>query len=128
MRIEATVKDIRALLDLEADRAGDQTVSEASRHAREALARRVPRQLLDRYQLLVEVGRTPAVVPIERGICSGCHVRLATMVEHKTRRLPAIHTCPHCRRMLYVPDLVLEASRPDDGKRRATSTVSGRRC
>lgn len=129
MKIEATVQQIRALLQLvEVDRSADQPASETRRQGREAAARRVPRCLLDRYQLLLEVGPTPVVVAIERGVCSGCHVRLPTMVEHKARRSPAVHTCPHCRRMLYAPELVHEESHADDGKpsRRATPASAGR--
>lgn len=117
MKLEATVKEIRALLDLaEVDRTTDESASETRRQGRETAARRVPRRLLDRYQLLLEVGRTPVVVCFERGVCSGCHVRLPTMLEYKAHRSPAIHTCPHCRRMLYAPELLREAARGDAGK------------
>jgi len=117
VKIEATAKEIRALLQLaELDRVAEQPAAEASRRSREAAASRLPRRLLDRYQLLLDVGRTPVVVAIERGTCSGCHVRLPTMVEYNTRRSAAIHTCPHCQRMLYVPELVREGSHADDGK------------
>lgn len=128
MRIEATVKDIRALLELAALDGADQAASEARRQGRDALARRVPRRLLDPYQLLLEVGRTPVVVAAQRGICSGCHVRLPTMLEYEIRRSPAIHRCPHCRRMLYVPELVGEGSGLDDAKapRRAAPTAGSR--
>ena len=117
MKIEATAKDIRALLELAgADRSADQPTSEAHRQGRDAVARRVPRRLLDPYQLLLEVGRTPVVVAIERGACTGCHVRLPTMLEYKARSSPAVHRCPHCRRMLYAPELIREGSQLDDGK------------
>ena len=28
------------------------------------------------------------------------------MVESQARRALAIHACPHCRRMLYAPELI----------------------
>jgi len=129
VKIEATAKEIRALIELAAvDRSADQPASETRRRGRDAAARRVPRRLLDRYQLLLEVGRTPVVVAMERGACSGCHVRLPTMLEYKARRSPAVHTCPHCRRMLYAAELVREDSHADDGKsRRAAPASAGRR-
>jgi predicted nucleic acid-binding Zn-ribbon protein len=111
MKIEATAKEIRALLELAAlDRGLDDPASEGRQGDREAAAGRVPGRLLERYLLLLEVGRTPVVVAIERGACSGCHVRLPTMVEHHARRSPAVHTCPHCQRMLFAPDLLDGAS------------------
>lgn len=107
MKIEATAKDVRALLELaELDRGANPVGSKARAQARETAARRVPRPLLDRYELLLEVGRSPVCVAIERGACSGCHVRLPTMVADKARRSAAVHTCPHCRRLLYAPELV----------------------
>ncbi|HJS58812.1 MAG TPA: C4-type zinc ribbon domain-containing protein [Vicinamibacteria bacterium] len=109
MKIEATAKDIRALQELsELDRGADQAGAKARRQDREAAARRVPRPLLARYELLLEAGRTPVVAAIERGACAACHVRLPTMVEYRARRSAAVHTCPHCRRMLYAPELLRE--------------------
>jgi predicted nucleic acid-binding Zn-ribbon protein len=56
---------------------------------------------------MLEIGRVPGVVAIERGACSGCYLRLPTMVEYRARRSPAIHRCAQCRRLLYAPELVL---------------------
>ena len=130
MTIEATAKEIRALLELaELDQSADQPASQVRRQDREAAARPVSRRLLDRYQSLLEVGRRPVVVAIERGGCSGCHLRLPTMVEQMARRAPAVHTCPHCRRMLYAPELVIADAHADDGKppRRSAPASAARR-
>ena len=114
MTIEATVEDVRALLELaKADRVAHQPATEMRRPSREAAARRVPPPLMDRYQLLLHGGSTPVIVAIERGACSGCHVLLPVMLEHRASRSTAIHTCPHCRRMLYAPQLVRPASDAD---------------
>lgn len=127
MTIEATGMEIRALLELaDVDQGADQLEPDVRRQGREAAARRVPRQLLDRYQLLLKVGRTPVVVAIERGACSGCHMRLPTMVEYKARRSPAVHTCAHCRRMLYAPELVRDSSRADDARGEAPASARRR--
>lgn len=121
MTFEATVTQIRALLDLAGlDQALDRPPSGGRRAAREVVARRVPLVLLERYELLLAVGRTPVVVAIDRGTCSGCHMRLPTMVDQRARRSPALHTCPQCRRMLYAPELVRERSDVAEGKLTAT--------
>ena len=107
MKIDATADEIRALVHLaELDQRSQQLSADAYRRSRDAAQRRVPRLLLDRYRSRLEGGRQPVVATIERGTCSGCHVRLPTMVEARTRRKTAVHTCPHCRRMLYVPELL----------------------
>lgn len=119
MKIEATAKEIRTLLELaELDRIAEQPGAKASRRNREAAANCLPKGVLDRYERLLALGRRPAVAAIEGGACLGCHIRLPTMVESKTRRAAAIHTCPHCQRMLYVPELVREDAHAEDGRTR----------
>lgn len=114
MTIEANAREIRALLELaELDRIAQQRGEKASRRVRAAES--LPQLVLDRYELLLGLGRRPVVGAIEGGACSGCHIRLPTMVEARTRRSVAIHTCPHCQRMLYVPELVREGAHGDDG-------------
>ena len=128
MKIDATVKQIRALLELaDLNEGADRLTVEAYRRGHEAVQRGVPRLLLERYHSLINAGRTPAVVAIERGACSGCHVRLPTMFEHQARRLLALYTCPHCRRMLYASQLVREDCHADDGKSRRDAPASAGR-
>jgi predicted nucleic acid-binding Zn-ribbon protein len=130
VKIEATAADIRALLELaRVDLDARQAASGTRKKGQEAAARDVPSPLLDRYQSLLDAGRTPAVVAIERGACSGCHMRLPTMLEYKACRSTAIHMCPHCRRMLYAPEPVQADSHAQDGKpsRRATAPSAPRR-
>lgn len=101
MKIEATADQIRALLrfaELNAQAEHPITGSRAS-HG-------VPRLLLERYSTLRDRGRSPEVVAIDRGACSGCHVRLPTMLEYEAGRSLALYTCPHCRRLLYSSELL----------------------
>jgi predicted nucleic acid-binding Zn-ribbon protein len=107
MKIEATVPEIRALLQLaEVDAQAQSLPLEAYQSRRKTIRKHVGGPLVERYQALLHAGRFPAVVAIERASCSGCHLRLPTMVESRARRSPAVHMCPHCRRMLYVPELL----------------------
>jgi predicted nucleic acid-binding Zn-ribbon protein len=107
MRIEGTPQEIRALLQLAAfDLEAAELPLETYRSRRDAIRRRTASALLERYQALVEAGRHPAIVVVERGACSGCHLRLPTMVESRFRRSPGVYACPHCRRMLYAPELL----------------------
>lgn len=118
MRFEATTEEIRALLAHADPRQGQDRAASRRRHDRgEPRSRRVPPRLLDRYEWLLGAGRAPAIVAIVRGSCSGCHLRLPTMVESRTRRAVAVHTCPHCQRMLYVPELLHGAT--DAGEARS---------
>jgi predicted nucleic acid-binding Zn-ribbon protein len=130
VKIEATVKQIRALLQLaELNEGAEKLTAEAYRRGHEAVQQGLPRLLLERYHSLIDAGRIPAVVAIERGACSGCHLRIPSMVEYGARRSPAVHICPHCRRLLYAPQLVLEDDHADDGmpSQRAAPASAARR-
>jgi predicted nucleic acid-binding Zn-ribbon protein len=116
MSIETTVQEIRALLHLaELDGQAQELPPETYRSRREASRKRVARALLERYQALLDAGRCPVIATIERASCSGCHLRLPTMVASRARRSLAVHACPHCRRMLYAPELLTAASSRDAG-------------
>ncbi len=109
MRLDATVREIRTLLQLaELDTRAQELPPETYQGRREASRARVSRALLERYQTLLDAGRCPVIAAIERASCSGCHLRLPTMLESQARRSPAVHTCPHCQRMLYAPELLAE--------------------
>jgi hypothetical protein len=129
VKLEATVKQIQTLVRLaEFDKEAGKLTPDAYHRGHEALQRGLPRVLLDRYQWLVDAGRAPAVVAIEQGVCSGCHIRLHTMLEQQAGRSLAVFTCPHCRRMLYAAELVPADSPADHEKSRRTAPVSaGRR-
>jgi predicted nucleic acid-binding Zn-ribbon protein len=107
VKIEAAAREIRALVELsELDQRAERSTSEARR--REAVAERLPRPLLDRYQGLIAAGRVPAVVALVGGACTGCHLRLPTMLASTARRASVLHACPHCRRLLYAPPVARE--------------------
>jgi hypothetical protein len=107
MRIEATIPQIRALLQLaELDAQAGELTPETYQSRRKSIRRHVGGSLVERYQALRDAGRSPVIAAIERASCSGCHLRLPTMVESQARRSPAVHTCPHCRRMLYAPEVL----------------------
>jgi predicted nucleic acid-binding Zn-ribbon protein len=119
MRIETTVREIRALLQLaELDAQVRELTPETYQSRREASRRRVGRTLLERYQTLLDGGRCPAIAAIERASCSGCHLRLPTMVESQARRSPAVHTCPNCRRMVYAPELLAAEDSREEGSQK----------
>jgi len=117
VKIEVTAKQIRILLRLvERNGGADEVALVGSRGGHEAGQRGLPRPVLDRYLSLMDAGRHPPVVAIERGACSGCHVRLPTMLQHQAGRAPALYTCPQCRRMLYAPDVLREELPPAEEK------------
>ena len=119
MSMEASAAEIRALVELAAlDEQAESLPAETYRRGRAAKRRRASRALLDRYQLLLDTCRRPAIVAIVKGVCSGCNVRLPTMVEYRARHSAAVHICPHCRRMLYAPELLKPEHQPEPDEQR----------
>ena len=107
MKIEATRQDILVLLELtELDESAEPVVPAAQARARDAAERRLPDDLLTRYRWLTAAGRYPVMVAVEQEACSGCHVRLATMIADRLKRSIGIYACPRCHRMLYAPELL----------------------
>jgi len=125
MKIEATREDILALLELTEIDARSEPVAAQAR-ARDAAERRLPDDLLTRYRWLRAVGRYPAMVAVEQETCSGCHVRLATMIVDRLKRSIGIYACPRCRRMLYAPALLSKGAAGEAVENKAPSGRSPR--
>jgi predicted nucleic acid-binding Zn-ribbon protein len=127
MRIEATREDILVLLELTAlDESADSVAPAAQARARDAAQRRLPDDLLTRYRWLTAAGRYPVMVAVERETCSGCHVRLATMLADLVKRSIGVYLCPRCRRMLYAPELLSEPKAQGGVERKAGMRRSSR--
>lgn len=127
MKIEATGRDIRLLLELaQLDKSAEPVVPEAQARTRDAAERRLPEGLLTRYRSLAAAGRYPVIVAVEQGTCSGCHVRLATMIEQQVKRSLGVYICPRCRRMLYASELLTERPADEGAERKAVSHRSPR--
>ncbi|HPS03069.1 MAG TPA: hypothetical protein PLA90_16130 [Candidatus Sumerlaeota bacterium] len=63
------------------------------------LRRRLSIQLLHEYDLRKQHFGADSVVPVEHGLCTGCHVR----VSQRTTRLAQdrLTECEHCGRLLF---------------------------
>ncbi len=104
MKARVTPAQLEALLlvaELDAQRTGSEA-EQSKEQERATAAKKVPAPLLERYEALLERGRSP-VAAAERGCCSGCHIRLPAMLGHEIRSALRILPCPHCGRLLYDP-------------------------
>ena len=70
---------------------------------RTALRDAIPEPLLIAYDALGRMGRRPAVVQIRKTHCGGCYLRLPPQLASAVRHRQSLRTCPHCRRLLYLP-------------------------
>jgi hypothetical protein len=70
---------------------------------RHALAARISSETLETYHRALRAGRQPAVVRLVTSVCSGCHVRLHSKLDHQVRQRRGLAACPHCLRLVYEP-------------------------
>lgn len=69
--------------------------------ARDKLAKKVPRSLLQRYEKLAQ-HYTIAILPVTGSLCLGCFVKLPTSFFSSVSR-NELQTCENCGRLLYIP-------------------------
>jgi len=72
--------------------------------AREQVFGKIPKPLQRKYQLLFERRNGLAVVQASQGACQGCNMHLPPQLFNTLLQVNDIQTCPHCNRLLYVPE------------------------
>lgn len=63
----------------------------------------IEEDLLDRYTRLFKSKNGIALVTVEHGVCSGCHMQVNTQTYLEVRAEKEIIGCPQCGRILYEP-------------------------
>jgi predicted nucleic acid-binding Zn-ribbon protein len=63
----------------------------------------IEEDLLDRYTRLFKSKNGVALVTVEHGVCSGCHMQVNTQTYLEVRAEKEIIGCPQCGRILYEP-------------------------
>ncbi len=70
---------------------------------RAALGARISADVLEAYGMALRSGREPVIARLVGSVCTGCHVRLHSKLEHQIRQRWGIAACPHCLRLVYDP-------------------------
>lgn len=70
---------------------------------RPALLEGIDEDLLDLYTRLFKAKNGAAVVALEQGICTGCHMSVPQQTVVETRSGRQIVQCPQCGRILFHP-------------------------
>lgn len=70
------------------------------RAAREEMAKKVKPDLMKRYAHIRQ-RRGVAVVPVSRGVCTGCHMAIPPQLYNMLQRGTSIESCPSCTRLIY---------------------------
>jgi len=87
---------------------------EKQRQAREALLQEIKPDMLKTYQQLHKARNGVAVALADKEYCFGCSMKIPPQIYNEVVQGGELHTCPHCRRILYV-----ERSAADEGQQSA---------
>ena len=70
---------------------------------RKELAEKMDEDLLNRFERLFASKGDAAIVSVEHGVCTGCHMKLTTATVKAVEAGKEIVNCEQCGRILYEP-------------------------
>ena len=79
----------------------------AEKTERDASAAKVDANVLKKYSA-IRMRRGLAVVPVVKGTCQGCHMKIPPQLFIMLQRGTAIETCPTCARIIYWDEIMKE--------------------
>jgi hypothetical protein len=102
----AAVKDsiTRQTADLDEKSKALESQFEALTRERSELAGKIDEDLLGRFERLFKSKGDAAVVAIEHGVCTGCHMKVTTATASQVRAGKEMVSCENCGRILYFGD------------------------
>ena len=108
--IEAADKNARAtkesisrrLADLETKSTALEAQQQELETERKTLAAQIDDDLLDQFERLFNSKGDAAVVAVEHGVCTGCHMKVTTATAARVKAGKEIVSCEQCGRILYL--------------------------
>jgi len=91
----------RQLTDLETKSKTLESRQEELAKERDTLASKIDGDLLHRFERLFNSKGDAAVVAIEHGVCTGCHMKVTTATAARVKTGKEIVSCENCGRILY---------------------------
>ena len=61
----------------------------------------VPQPVFTRYEFIRFRLEHPVIVPVDAGVCSGCHIAIPPQAFIELQRGQQILSCPNCQRLIY---------------------------
>jgi hypothetical protein len=111
VEVEAAEKSSRAtkdsisrqLKDIEAKSQALEAQQAELAKERETIASKIDPDLLDQFERLFNSKGDAAIVAVEHGVCTGCHMKVTTATASQVRAGKEIVSCENCGRILYYP-------------------------
>jgi predicted nucleic acid-binding Zn-ribbon protein len=91
----------RQLVDLESKSKALETQQQELENERQTLASKIDPDLLDQFERLFNSKGDAAVVAVEHGVCTGCHMKVTTATASRVKAAKEIVSCENCGRILY---------------------------
>ena len=92
----------RQLADLESKSKALESQQQELETERKALAAQIDDDLLDQFERLFNSKGDAAVVAVEHGVCTGCHMKVTTATASRVKAGKEIVSCENCGRILYL--------------------------
>jgi uncharacterized protein len=92
----------RQLADLEAKSTALEAQQQELETERKTLAAQIDDDLLDQFERLFNSKGDAAVVAVEHGVCTGCHMKVTTATASQVKAGKEIVSCENCGRILYL--------------------------
>jgi predicted nucleic acid-binding Zn-ribbon protein len=92
----------RQLTDLETKSKALGSQQQELESEREALAAQIDPDLLDQFERLFNSKGDAAIVAVEHGVCTGCHMKVTTATAARVKAGKEIVNCEQCGRILYL--------------------------
>lgn len=73
----------------------------------------VPKPVLQRYEFIRSRLKNPVIVPVDAGICSGCHIAIPPQSFIELQKGIQILSCPNCQRLIYWSDHIKSEEAPE---------------
>ena len=81
-----------------------QTQLEQFKSERAQLAQNIEEDVMERYERLFASKGDAAVVAVEHGVCTGCHMKVTTATVVQVKSGNEIVSCEQCGRILYAAE------------------------
>ncbi len=99
-QVEAKAKEKKAALQKRGEAAAAELKTALIQQA--DAEQKVPEEVLSRYRRILKSKGDKAVVAVEHGSCTGCHMKLTTQTANSARREDLLAACDNCGRLLYA--------------------------
>jgi len=75
---------------------------------REEVAKKIPSNLLRKYEALKQKKGGIGIAPVDNYVCEGCHMAIPPQLYNELQRDNRYYECPHCKRLIYYKRIYIQ--------------------